>query len=156
MFTTALALSFFVKQFLRPIFMNSLLFLLYSNYHQKLYKKKYLKHSCAYKNGKFANHNSEKLCLSSLALVSTIPALGFERMSLISTYLASNFFMLLVLASNVVSSTLPPLSTMSTKALGRMGPTCQIGSKKLILIFEPTLLVVIRSDACMNGSPALL
>ena len=50
----------------------------------------------------------------------------------------------LTLASHVVSSTPSLLSTMSTKALERMGPTCQIDSKKAILVFEPTLYFVIR------------
>ena len=60
------------------MFMQSLLFLRLSNYDQKLYEMQYLKHSCVQKYEKFADHNLAKLCIWSLALASTIPALVLE------------------------------------------------------------------------------
>ena len=46
--------------FLRLLFMHSLLFLLFSNYDQKLNEMQYLKRSCIQTYGKFANHNLER------------------------------------------------------------------------------------------------
>ena len=62
---------------------------------------------------KFTHHNLEKLCPRSLALASTIPVLGLERVCPRKVRLwpwpwPQIFFESLVLASNVVSLT-PPL-----------------------------------------------
>ena len=69
----------------------------------------------------------------SLALASTVPALGLERLCLDKSVLGLglDFCKSLALASKAVSSTPSLLATMSTKALGRMGPTWQIGCKRL-------------------------
>ena len=63
-------------------------------------------------NGKFPNHDLEKLCPWSLALASTIPVFGFERVcpQKVGPWpWPRGFFESLALALKIVSST-PPLS----------------------------------------------
>ena len=57
--------------------MHLLLFLLFSNYHQKVNEMHYLKHFCVQKYGKFAYHNLENFCFWLLDLFATISALAY-------------------------------------------------------------------------------
>ena len=85
-------------------------FIILKNYYfrmiiKNLTKCNILKTFALKNNGKFADHNLEKLCPRSLALATTIPVLGLEKTR--SLALASDFWESSVLALKVVSSTSP-------------------------------------------------
>ena len=68
----------------------------------------YLKDFRALNNGKFDNHNLEKLCPRSLALASTIPVYGLERVRRWKVAPWPWVFFFVSVALKVVFST-PPL-----------------------------------------------
>ena len=95
-----------------------------------------------YKN--FANHNLEKLCLWSLALASTVPTLGLERVCLDKSILrlGLGFFKVVGLEGCVLDLTSASYDAYQNACKKEFYLPNRL--QKIILVFEPTLLVVIR------------
>ena len=132
--------------------MHSLSFLPFSSYyHQKdknLTKCNILNTLAFTKYGKLAKHSLKNLFPWSIVLglddSCSWPQEGLSKL------------WSLAMASNVESSTPPLLSTVSTIALGRMAPACQIGSKTLFWFLSQPCLLSLGFGASINGSSARL